>query len=79
MRPLAMPDEGRYVGVALEMLHTGNWVTPTLDGLPFFHKPPLFYWITAASLKVSRSMRTFSARMSGGKNSSGRMPATRSP
>lgn len=52
MRPLALPDEGRYVGVAWEMLRSGNWVTPTLDGLPFFHKPPLFYWITALALDV---------------------------
>jgi hypothetical protein len=52
MRPLSLPDEGRYVGVALEMLRSGNWLTPTLDGLPFFHKPPLFYWITAASMDL---------------------------
>lgn len=51
-RPLMLPDEGRYIGVAWEMLHSGNWLTPMLDGLPFFHKPPLFYWITAASLEV---------------------------
>jgi 4-amino-4-deoxy-L-arabinose transferase-like glycosyltransferase len=51
-RPLALPDEGRYVGVAWEMLTSGNWLYPTLDGLPFFHKPPLFYWITASSLSV---------------------------
>jgi 4-amino-4-deoxy-L-arabinose transferase-like glycosyltransferase len=52
VRPLMLPDEGRYVAVAWEMLHSGQWLTPTLDGLPFFHKPPLFYWITAASLKL---------------------------
>jgi 4-amino-4-deoxy-L-arabinose transferase-like glycosyltransferase len=52
MRPLSLPDEGRYVGVAWEMLRSGDWLTPTLDGLPFFHKPPLFYWITAASLAL---------------------------
>lgn len=52
VRPLALPDEGRYVSVAWEMLSSGNWLYPTLDGLPFFHKPPLFYWITAASLGV---------------------------
>lgn len=51
-RPLMLPDEGRYVGVAWEMLASGHWLTPTLDGLPFFHKPPLFYWITAASMSV---------------------------
>jgi 4-amino-4-deoxy-L-arabinose transferase-like glycosyltransferase len=49
-RPLMLPDEGRYVGVAWEMLRSGDWLTPTLNGLPYFHKPPLFYWITAGSL-----------------------------
>lgn len=52
MRPLFVPDEGRYVGVALQMLQSHNWLTPKLDGLPFFHKPPLFYWITATSMKL---------------------------
>ena len=51
-RPLLLPDEGRYIGVAWEMLRSGRWLTPTLDGLPYFHKPPLFYWITASSLWV---------------------------
>ena len=52
VRPLMLPDEGRYVGVAYEMLRSGEWLTPTLNGMPFFHKPPLFYWITAASMSV---------------------------
>ena len=51
MRPLAIPDEGRYVGVAWEMVQRGDWLVPTLDGMPFFHKPPLFYWITAAAMQ----------------------------
>lgn len=51
-RPLAVPDEGRYAGVAWEMIRSGDWLTPTLNGLPFFHKPPLFYWLTALSLKT---------------------------
>ena len=52
LRPLALPDEGRYVGVAWSMLTSGDWLVPHLDGLPYFHKPPLFYWITAASLSL---------------------------
>jgi 4-amino-4-deoxy-L-arabinose transferase-like glycosyltransferase len=52
LRPLFVPDEGRYVGVALAMLHSGDWLVPKLDGLPFFHKPPLFYWLTASSLAL---------------------------
>lgn len=57
VRPLALPDEGRYVSVAWEMIRSGNWLVPTLDGLPYFHKPPLFYWLTAAALSVSDSTR----------------------
>lgn len=52
VRPLMLPDEGRYVGVAWEMLRSGDWLVPRINGLPFFHKPPLFYWITAASLEL---------------------------
>ncbi|GAO22089.1 glycosyl transferase family 39 [Alicycliphilus sp. B1] len=51
-RPLAAPDEGRYVGVAWEMLRSGDWLVPRLNGLPFFHKPPLFYWISATAMSV---------------------------
>ena len=50
VRPLSLPDEGRYVGVAWDMIRSGEWLTPTLDGHPYFHKPPLFYWITAVAL-----------------------------
>jgi 4-amino-4-deoxy-L-arabinose transferase-like glycosyltransferase len=52
LRGLTQPDEGRYIGVSWEMLRSGDWVVPTLAGMPFFHKPPLFYWISAASLSV---------------------------
>ena len=52
MYPLLLPDEGRYVGVAWHMLISGDFLTPRLDDMPFFHKPPLFYWLTAASLAV---------------------------
>ena len=52
VRPLSLPEEGRYVGVAWEMLRSGDWLVPTENGLPFFHKPPLFYWLTAASMQL---------------------------
>ena len=51
-RSLLLPDEGRYGGVAYEMLSQREWVVPTLDGLPFLHKPPLYYWLAAASLSL---------------------------
>ena len=51
LRPLMLPDEGRYVGVARAML-SGDLLVPTLNGLPFFHKPPLFYWLDIAAMHV---------------------------
>jgi len=52
LRPLTLPDEGRYGGVAWEMLSRGSHVVPTLDGMPFFHKPPLYYWLAEAAYSV---------------------------
>lgn len=52
LRPFALPDEGRYAGVAWEMIRSGDWLTPTLNGLIYFHKPPLSYWITASAFSV---------------------------
>lgn len=63
MRPLMLPDEGRYVGVAWEMMRSGDWLVPTLNGLPFFHKPPLFYWITAGSMSLF-GLNEWAARLS---------------
>lgn len=51
-RPIALPDEGRYGGVAYEMFRSGEWLTPTLFGLPYFHKPPLMYWIDIAAMHL---------------------------
>jgi len=50
LRPLAIPDEGRYAEVGRWMLVSGDWLTPRLDGIPFFHKPPLLHWMDALSL-----------------------------
>jgi 4-amino-4-deoxy-L-arabinose transferase-like glycosyltransferase len=50
MRPLAVPDEGRYGEVGRWMLQSGDWLTPRLNGIPFFHKPPYLYWLQAISL-----------------------------
>ena len=51
-RPLALPDEGRYAEVGRWMWMTGDWLTPRLDGIPFFHKPPLLYWLEASVMTV---------------------------
>lgn len=50
-RPFAHPDEGRYIEIPREMLALGDWVTPRLNGVKYFEKPPLFYWLQAIMLK----------------------------
>lgn len=50
--PLVGPDEPRYAQVAREMFTRGDFITPTLGGLPWFEKPPLLYWMMILSYRV---------------------------
>src|SRR2546425_1239660 len=45
-------DEGRYADVAREMLARRDFITPRINGAVFLDKPPLVYWVTAASLAL---------------------------
>lgn len=44
-RPFATPDEGRYVEIPREMVVTGDYITPKLNAMTYFEKPPLMYWV----------------------------------
>src|SRR5437764_9814234 len=52
VRKLQHPDEGRYAEIAREMVASGDWLTPRLDALKYFEKPPLQYWLTAATFSA---------------------------
>jgi 4-amino-4-deoxy-L-arabinose transferase-like glycosyltransferase len=46
-RKLIKPDEGRYAEIAREMAVSGDWLTPRLNAIKYFEKPPLQAWATA--------------------------------
>lgn len=46
------PDEPRYASIGREMAHSGDWVTPRLNGSPWFEKPPLLYWMTGIATRA---------------------------
>ena len=61
-RHLIHPDEGRYAEIAREMLASGDWVTPRLNGILYFEKPALQYWTSAAAFGAL-GVNEFAARL----------------
>jgi 4-amino-4-deoxy-L-arabinose transferase-like glycosyltransferase len=51
-RTLVPTDEGRYAEMAREVIATGDWITPRLNGIKYFEKPMLQVWVTAAAFKA---------------------------
>ena len=47
-RPLLPVDETRYASVAWEMWSRGDFLVPHLNGQPYSHKPPLYFWLIHA-------------------------------
>jgi 4-amino-4-deoxy-L-arabinose transferase-like glycosyltransferase len=62
--PLIDPDEGRYAEIPREMLERGDFVTPLLNYVKYFEKPPLHYWLSAMSMTVFGE-NEFAARLPG--------------
>nr|HPJ71952.1 glycosyltransferase family 39 protein [bacterium] len=49
---LIEPDEARYGEIPREMIESGDFLTPRLNYVKYFEKPPLYYWLTGASLAL---------------------------
>lgn len=43
------PDEGRYAEIPREMIESGDFITPRLNYVKYYEKPPLLYWMVSAS------------------------------
>ena len=50
-------DEPRFALVAQDMLRSGDWLFPRVGGDLYADKPPLYFWLMAASMAVTGSMR----------------------
>lgn len=51
-RGLQNPDELRYASVVVEMIARSDYITPYINGVPYFEKPPLTYWLGVLSVKL---------------------------
>lgn len=50
--PLFEPDETRNAQLALNIVESGNWMALTLNGEPYWDKPPMLAWLTAISYRT---------------------------
>lgn len=61
-KPLFAPDETRYMEISREMIETGDFISPKLDGVRYFEKPVLGYWLVALSQSIF-GINQFAARL----------------
>jgi len=62
--PLEDWDEASYAAVIRELLRTGDQVTMHYNQLPYYNKPPLYFWIGQVPMRVL-GFSEFSARLPG--------------
>jgi len=59
------PNEAEYAEVAREMVESGHWMSPQLNGVLFLNKPPLAYWLVGAADRAF-GINEFAARLPSG-------------
>jgi 4-amino-4-deoxy-L-arabinose transferase-like glycosyltransferase len=62
-RDLWAPDEDEYAQMSREMIRSGNWAFPTVNGEPWTIKPPLYNWMVSAISLPWKDVDEFRARV----------------
>jgi 4-amino-4-deoxy-L-arabinose transferase-like glycosyltransferase len=60
--PLTSPNEGLYAEAAREMVEGSSPILPRANGVVYLEKPPLLYWLAAASMRALGE-NAFAARL----------------
>ena len=63
-RPLMPIDETRYLSVAWEMWQNKSFLVPLRNGIPYSHKPPLFFYLIHLGWAIF-GVNEWSARLTG--------------
>lgn len=56
-------EEPRRALISIEMLHSGNYIVPTLYGWEYYNKPPLFNWILSGFMFITQSTKEWVVRL----------------
>ena len=56
-------EEPRRALVSIEMLHSGNYIVPTLYGWEYYNKPPFFNWILGVFMFITQSTKEWVVRL----------------
>src|SRR2546422_929801 len=75
-RIISLEDEARYALLARNMLETGDWLIPRLDGEVHMEKSPLFMWAIAALSLPGRAVTELTATLPSALSAIGGVGAT---
>lgn len=62
LRPLRVEEPRRAV-IAMEMMYSGNYIVPTIHGINYFNKPPIYNWVVAGLFTLFGSFEEWVVRM----------------
>ncbi len=57
------PDEPRFAEVAREMMQSGDYLVPRVNGEPYKEKPPLLFWLIALASQPAGEVTAVTARI----------------